>query len=102
MCACQYTAGSPGYKALAKEVQDWEHQPNCPAGRLFYLALPPYVYPEVNLSNWGLASQHRELGGAQLPSHVPQCILNAASAGAEALFCAACCPSLPCMKPLAS
>jgi hypothetical protein len=43
----QYTAGSPGYQALAKEVQGWEHQPNSPAGRLFYLALPPYVYPEV-------------------------------------------------------
>jgi hypothetical protein len=43
----QYTAGSPGYKALHQGVQDWEHQPKNPAGRLFYLALPPYVYPEV-------------------------------------------------------
>lgn len=52
MCPCvphlQYTAGSPGYSTLAKEVRDWEHQPANPAGRLFYLALPPYVYPEVN------------------------------------------------------
>jgi hypothetical protein len=43
----QYTAGSPGYKVLAKEIEGWEHQPTNPAGRLFYLALPPYVYPEV-------------------------------------------------------
>lgn len=43
----QYTAGSPGYKTLAEEVERWEHQPGNPAGRLFYLALPPYVYPEV-------------------------------------------------------
>lgn len=46
-CMWQYTPGCEGYSTLAKEVQDWEHQPECPAGRLFYLALPPYVYPQV-------------------------------------------------------
>jgi len=56
-CAWQYTAGSPGYTALAKEVQAWENQPTCPAGRLFYLALPPYVYPEVSSSNVGVGNE---------------------------------------------
>jgi hypothetical protein len=44
----QYHPGSPGYKALCHHLVEWEHQPASPAGRLFYLALPPYVYPEVS------------------------------------------------------
>lgn len=38
---------APGYRELARHVEEWEAQPASPAGRLFYLALPPYVYPEV-------------------------------------------------------
>jgi hypothetical protein len=46
-CCLQYAPSSPGYAELATEVAAWEHQPAAPAGRLFYLALPPYVYPEA-------------------------------------------------------
>ncbi|KAF8070929.1 G6PD5 [Scenedesmus sp. PABB004] len=42
-----YAVGAPGYDRLAAAVGEWEHQPKAPAGRLFYLALPPYVYPQV-------------------------------------------------------
>lgn len=59
-----YTAGSPGYSSLHKELVDWEHQPNSPAGRLFYLALPPYVYPEVCK---GLSEDCEELGPDRSP-----------------------------------
>eukprot|EP00882_Tetradesmus_deserticola_P002300 GHRQ01002455.1.p1 GENE.GHRQ01002455.1~~GHRQ01002455.1.p1 ORF type:complete len:526 (+),score=252.21 GHRQ01002455.1:167-1744(+) len=42
-----YTPDAPGYQQLSQHIEEWEQQPNSPAGRLFYLALPPYVYPEV-------------------------------------------------------
>lgn len=44
----QYTPGAPGYSEISRHVADWERQPAAPAGRLYYLALPPYVYPQVH------------------------------------------------------
>jgi len=43
----EYHPDSPGYERMMQHVEQWEHQPMAPAGRLFYLALPPYVYPEA-------------------------------------------------------
>jgi hypothetical protein len=50
--ACSYVYGaydSPeGYQALQQLMEEREAEhPRCPAGRLFYLALPPTVYPAV-------------------------------------------------------
>lgn len=49
---CSYLPGSydspEGFQALEKELTRLEAQrPNSPTGRLFYLALPPSVYPSV-------------------------------------------------------
>jgi hypothetical protein len=46
----QYQPDAPGYAQLCQNIEEWEQQPSSPAGRLFYLALPPYVYPEVTRS----------------------------------------------------
>eukprot|EP00879_Flechtneria_rotunda_P017147 GHRR01017958.1.p1 GENE.GHRR01017958.1~~GHRR01017958.1.p1 ORF type:complete len:482 (+),score=136.79 GHRR01017958.1:223-1668(+) len=60
-----YDPDSPGYAKIAKAVQEWEQQPRCPAGRLFYLALPPYVYPQVCK---GLAKHCRDFGPDKHPN----------------------------------
>jgi len=49
---CTYLQGSydapEGFQALEKELTRIEAQrPSCPTGRLYYLALPPAVYPSV-------------------------------------------------------
>ncbi len=49
---CSYVAGtydaSEGFQALEKALREHESKsPCCPIGRLYYLALPPSVYPEV-------------------------------------------------------
>ena len=44
-----YAPDSPGFGALEAACGAWEAQPLHPAGRLFYLALPPNVYPDVSL-----------------------------------------------------
>ena len=43
----EYEPGAGGWDALSAELEAWEAQPRAPAGRLFYLALPPFVYPSV-------------------------------------------------------
>ena len=47
-----YTAGpydeAEGFQQLTKKLKDHEEKhSNLPVGRLFYLALPPSVYPQV-------------------------------------------------------
>eukprot|EP00775_Hariotina_reticulata_P006254 gene6254-6492_t len=59
-----YTSDAAGYEQLASLLTDWEAQPVHPAGRLFYLALPPYVYPEVCK---GLSTHCNSLGPAANP-----------------------------------
>lgn len=49
---CDYRAGeyadpSPGYDGLAELCREHEGDGTFPIGRLFYLALPPFVYPQV-------------------------------------------------------
>ena len=49
---CTYISGSyddaEGYEKLEAAIKAHEaEQPCCPAGRLYYLALPPSVYPQV-------------------------------------------------------
>ena len=41
--------GDEGYIGLEKHIADIEtrNSKNAPSGRLFYLALPPSVYPQV-------------------------------------------------------
>jgi hypothetical protein len=45
----QYRQAAPGYAALAGQLQAFEGgvPAQLPLGRLFYLALPPFLYPEV-------------------------------------------------------
>jgi hypothetical protein len=45
----QYKQASPGYGRLASLLQPFEAKlaGRPPIGRLFYLALPPFLYPEV-------------------------------------------------------
>lgn len=52
LCICSYLQGTydepSGFKELNKVLCEYEGQtPDCPAGRLYYLALPPTVYPTV-------------------------------------------------------
>ena len=40
--------GAEGWQTLEREIETWEEvHPCCPAGRLYYLALPPSIYPQV-------------------------------------------------------
>jgi hypothetical protein len=51
----QYAPGSSGYDDLARACWDHEGGEECtvPAGRLFYLALPPFVYPQASSCGGG-------------------------------------------------
>lgn len=48
---CSYISGPydgpEGYTKLEEAISAREHERDCPAGRLYYLALPPSAYPSV-------------------------------------------------------
>jgi hypothetical protein len=59
----QYAPGSPGYEELAKVCRRHEGPGvSQPVGRLFYLALPPFVYPQVGARRRGGGARVGERG----------------------------------------
>lgn len=106
--------GSEGWQALEGTLsgREAEHR-GCPCGRLYYLALPPSVYPQVCS---GLkASEGRQAAGRQAPPCSSLCLLlvmcgvnfnarpQAGRSESTGMYKHACraCPLLPACRPTA-
>ncbi len=56
------TSDAQAFKAIAKRLEDLEREHSVPKNRLFYLAVPPFIYEEIALG-LGSAGLHSEEGG---------------------------------------